>query len=227
MTPKARGPEEVVVFSAAEYDRANKFVVEQNLKKAEATLQLGAQFQQQGKQVEARQALEEAIAYSQSQQDLNEDARIQYRNLVKQQAVVGFANRRGALKTARNAADEQVVEQMRGFNDGNWDADYGRRVQQALGAKESDNLGVVAEKLLDQQEAAEAAVHPIRITLPVQGKQLVFFRELQIEPRAPMDVAFRALSAGWLRWGAAALALAGAAALFALLLRLVRRPAVA
>ncbi len=216
-----RGEEgEEVVFSVDQYARDNTQLVEQNVKKAEAVMQQGARLARQGRNLEARQALEEAIAYSQGREDLNEDARIQYRNLLRQQAVVGFANRRSALKATLNAAGEDEIRQMRAFNEGNFDAEYGRQVEQSLGAKESDSLGVLANKLLDQQDAAEAEVHPIRITLPVQGRRFAFHRELQIRPGAPMRVTFRAVPGRLAHAGFSVAAGAGLALLAGAALRL-------
>ena len=158
--------------------------------------------------------MQSAITYSQGDQVLNEDARIQFRNLARQQAVVGLANRRLQLKKDRNVADEQSEEQLKGFNGGNWNKDYSAKIEQSLGAKENDSLNAVANKMLDQQLAAQAEVHPIRITMPIQGRHLAFYRELQIKPQAAMTVSFKA-GAGWpLRVGGVVLTLLGLSLIF-------------
>ena len=215
---------ELVTFSADQYTAENKEIMVENQQKAEQVLERGNQLWQEGQQVEARQAMQSAIAYSQGQKDLNEDARIQFRNLAKQQAVVGLANRRIALKKERNTADEAGLEQLKGFNQGNWNAEYGKKMEQYLGTKENDSLNVVAEKIIDQQAAAEAEVHPIRITMPIQGKHLAFYRELQIKPHDEMRVEFRA-GAGWqTKWGYPLLVGVGFLLLFWLLTRLTFGP---
>ncbi len=105
-------------------------------------------------------------------------------------------------------------EQLKGFNGGNWNKDYSAKVEQSLGAKENDSLNAVANKMLDQQLAAQAEVHPIRITMPIQGRHLAFYRELQIKPQAAMMVSFKA-GAGWpLRVGGVVLTLLGLALVF-------------
>jgi hypothetical protein len=219
------GAVEAVAFRPEDYDRMNKKLIADNNGMAVQVLEQGAELWRRGQTVEARQAFEEAVAWSQGQQDLNEDARIQFRNLAKQQAVVVLANRRNALKAANNAVDESGREQMRGFNDGNWSADYARKIEASLGAKESESLGLVAEKLIEQQQAAGAEIRPIRITVPVQGRRLVFRRDLQIKPGADMLVTFRAAGGPWSGALASAGILAALAALLALASRLWLGPA--
>jgi hypothetical protein len=173
--------------------------------RAEEVLKQGETFWKAGKQAQAKQALKEAVVFSQGQQGLNEDARIQYRNLMRQQAVVGFYNRRSALKKARNVQDEDESAQglaanapVRQLVEGEWTADYGRQVEQQMDAKDIGNLNMVADKLLEQQAAAQVRANPIRITMPILGQHLAFHRELQIHPDSEMAIEFKA-SSGW--WG--------------------------
>jgi hypothetical protein len=199
----------VARFSTDQYSRDNQARVTLNARKAEEVMQQGTEYFQAGKQLEARQALQSAIAYSQGQQDLNEDARIQFRNVVRQQAVVGLANRRNVLKIERNNADENAQKQNLAFNGGQFNASFSRQVEQSLGAEEQSSLNKVAEKILDQQAAAEADLNPIRITVPEQGRCRTFFRELQVQDGAPMQVRLQTLDARWNnRAGTAAAALA-------------------
>ncbi|MBU4460732.1 MAG: hypothetical protein KJ579_09200 [Verrucomicrobia bacterium] len=220
LVPTPAGGAEVAAFRPEDYDRMNKQLIADNNGLAVQVLEQGAEMWRNGQTVGARQAFEAAVAYSQGKQDLNEDARIQYRNLAKQQAVVVLANRRAALKAANNVADESGREQMRGFNDGNWSSDYARKIEASLGAKESESLGLVAERLLDQQQAAGAEIRPIRITVPVQGRRLVFRRDLQIKPGAEMLVTFRAAGGPWSGALAGVALLAALAALLAFAARL-------
>ncbi|MFA4943229.1 MAG: hypothetical protein WC789_00835 [Lentisphaeria bacterium] len=205
--------EETVVFSTERYSDANRAVAATSLRQAEAVLEKGAQYFQAGRQLEARQALQAAVALSQGQQDLNEDARIQFRNVARQQAVVGLVNRRTQMKIERNRADEAAVRLNLGFNEGKFDADYSRRLEQSLGAEEQSSLSKVAEKILDQQAAAAAELNPIRITLPEQGVRLTVFRELQIQAAAPMELRLKAFGDRATRLLAPAAAAAGLTAL--------------
>jgi hypothetical protein len=217
-------PAGVVVFTTELYNRDNKFAVEANARKAEEVLREGGQLWKSGRQADALNALEQAIAYSQGQEGLNEDARVQYRSFARQQAVVGLATRRSALRQSLNGpVDEREQQQLSAYNDGRWTPDFQKEVEQRLGAKESDSLSRLAERLIDQQEAADADRHPIRVTLPVQGRRLVFARDLQVRPGAEMRVVFRATPARLLRAPASLAAAAALAAILALVFGLYRR----
>ena len=63
-----------------------------------------------------------------------------------------------------------------------------------MDVKDSDNLNKVADKMLEQQAAAQMRANPIRVTLPIQGKRLTFYRELQIHPNTEMTVEFKTSS---------------------------------
>lgn len=192
MTFKAEWQREgIISFDAAQYETQNKAAYLANNSMAESVLKQGESLWQQGKQAEAKQALKQALVFSQGKQELNEDARIQYRNLMRQQAVVGFYNRRAALKKSKNVVDqEEATPQGQQAQEGQWTADYGRQVEQKLDAKDTDNLNMVADKMLEQQDAAQMRANPIRVTVPVQGIR-PFSRELQINPGADMVLEFK------------------------------------
>lgn len=189
---------------AYNYEEETRNTMLANSVRAEEVLKKGEDLWKEGKQAQAKQALKEAVVFSQGQQGLNEDARIQYRNLMRQQAVVGFFNRRSALKKSRNVQDEveagavgQSLAPAQQVQQGEWTADYGRQVEQQLDAKDVGNLNKVADKLLEQQAAAQVRANPIRITMPILGQHLAFHRELQIHPDSEMAVEFKASSGRW------------------------------
>jgi hypothetical protein len=185
-------------------------------------LDAGNQLQLTGRQDEARKAFQEAYNYSQGQADLNEDARVQLRNLVKQQVKVGLVNRRDNNRYQRNKLDLQQMQQMRGFNDdnGNFTTEYAQNVEQRLSPKENTALEQVAEKIIDQQAAAAGVVSSIRITLPEHGRELTFRRPMQIDPAGEVSVVFKTFGEGVAR---SARDLAVAAAAFLALWAAVRR----
>lgn len=194
---QADAPTEAAVFSPESYEQVNRVLISAKTQKAAQVLQQGNEYWKQGRQAEARQALEEAVAYSQGDRGLNEDARIQFQSLARQQAVVGLAARRSAMKIRNNTAQQQDLEQTQQYNGGNFSSDFSKQVQQTLGAKENDSLVAVADKLLEQQVAAGGAVHPVQVTLPLEGQCLTFTRELQVQPDAPIQVEFTASRGGW------------------------------
>lgn len=188
------------VFSPESYEQINRVLITANTKKAAEVMQQGQEFSKAGRNDLAKQALEEAISYSQGDRSLNEDARIQFKSLARQQAVAGIASRRSAMKVNLNAATAEDVQQTLSFNGGNYSSDFGTQVQQRLGEKENDSLSRVADKLLEQQVAAGGEVHPVRVTLPMEGRVLTFVRELQVQPDSEMRVEFVTGSGALLRW---------------------------
>ena len=105
---KSEGPE-LVEFDDKAYIANNAGILSLNLKNAEVALRKGEEFARKGLQQEARQAFESALYYSQGKADYNEDVRLQYRNLAKQQAVVGLVNRRDELKAGNNILEAGQV----------------------------------------------------------------------------------------------------------------------
>jgi len=179
-------------FNTETYLAMNRFQREAYLQKAKQVLDVGEQLQQAGRQREAQKAFQEALNYSQGQADLNEDARVQLRNLLKQQVKIGLVNRRDAVRHSRNKLDAQQLAEMQNFQDGDFSQEYAARVEQRLSAKDNDALEVVADKIIDQQAAAAGVVTAIRITLPEHGRRLNFYREMHIDPAADLTVEFKA-----------------------------------
>ena len=167
---------------------------DESLHKAEEVMRLGTEYAREGRHAAAKKAFEAAMYFSQGQDDFNEDARIQYRNLARRQAVAGLVNRRGELKKRTYGQD---------------------REEATITTKESEALDQLAERLIDQQAAASQVASTINVSLPVSGKKLEFHRALQIQPFAPMTISYKVapehrVDAGW--------AVAGIGGVFLLLL---------
>lgn len=188
------GETEGRVFDTAQYREWNEEQREASLRKARFVLDAGEDMVRAGRQKEAKKAFQQALSYSQGQADLNEDARIQFRNLVKQQVKIGLVNRRDAVRFSRNIIDERQLGQMAGFKDGDYTQAYAARVEKGLSKKDNDALEVVAGRIIDQQAAAAGIVKAISITMPEHGLQLRFTRERQIDPDAELTVTFHAWS---------------------------------
>ena len=183
--------ESMKIFDTDYYMAYNKKQREATLKKARDVLNAGEQMVRVGNQKEAKKAFQQALNYSLGQEDLNEDARVQLRNLTKQQFKIGLVNRRGAVRFRNNIIDEQEAQQMEGFQGGNFTQEYAQRVEQQLSSMDNDALDVVAEKMIDQQAAAAGVVKAIRIAMPEHGKELRFARALQVDPEGELSVSFK------------------------------------
>ncbi|MBT3194500.1 MAG: hypothetical protein HN341_18290 [Verrucomicrobia bacterium] len=186
-------PDEAIakVFDTDSYMDYNRKQREATWKKARDVLSAGEQMAKVGRQKEARNAFQQALSYSAGKKDLSEDARVQLRNLTKQQFKMGLVNRRGAVRFRNNIIDEQEIQQMEGFQGGNFTQEYAASVEQQLSSSDNDALDVVAEKMLDQQAAAAGVVKAIRIVMPEHGRELRFARALQVDPAGELSVSFK------------------------------------
>ena len=240
---------QIVEFDDQAYTANNDGILRTNLKNAEVALKQGEEFARKGQQQEARQAFESALYYSQGKADYNEDVRLQYRNLAKQQAVVGLVNRRDELKFGNNLVNQEAAPQgptPSGNNAysggtlvnagtlqlgsantyaGNWTSEQAAQVTHNLSAKDNTSLNVVAEKILDQQAAAAGVATALRVTMPLEGRVLEFARPLQITPGAALAVSFKTSGGGWLYTLLTLGAFAGAWLVFRVLCGCAARPA--
>jgi len=147
-----------------------------------------------GQQRQAKQKFQQALNFSVGQADLNEDARVQLRNLTKQQVKMGLVNRREALRFRNNIIDDSAAGPVAGFQNGEFTPEYARSVAQQLTDKDNRALETVADKIIEQQAAAAGVVTAISVTMPEHGKILRFHRQLQIDPAGELSVVFRARS---------------------------------
>lgn len=201
-------------FGTEHYAAWNRQMREETLERAKDTLNAGEAWQRSGQQQKAKQALKEAVNYSQGQSDLNEDARVQFENLIKEQVKIGLVNRRGALRVSNNiiSADQQAQPQQPAAFDGNYAPEYVQSMESQLSEKDKQALEVVARKMVEQQAAAAGMLAGIHVTMPQEGRKLVFHRALQIDPMGPVTIVFRGCSVQWMNsvvWGGGAVILFG------------------
>jgi hypothetical protein len=165
--------------------------------------------------------------YSQAESGLNEDARVQLRNLQKQQVKVNLYQRRGAMRQARNIMEEQPEQQAQQTMQINAapqqsDPNLAQSVDQILTEKDKTALEAVADRMIDQQAAAAGVVRAINVTIPEHGRLLRFYRPVLISPSEELSVTFKAGS-GALSRGAKSAWPAGAVFLSVCVWMAVRR----
>jgi len=166
----------------AETARANA----EDLQKALKLQHLGLNLARQGNQHAARQAMEQAYNYSVADQGLNEDARVNLRNLLQQQAVVGLVNRRGDIRQI----DNQLRQPTTPAAPAQFTQQEAERLQGSLNKADSDNLARITDRILAIQEAAAGITVQLTVKLPQQGRLLRFSRPLQVEKNAEMRLQF-------------------------------------
>ena len=178
-------------FEKSDYEVYNKRVQDSSINVAVRNLKEVNALLSSGKQREAQQALQLAVNTSQADQALNEDARIQFGNVVRQQVKMGLVNRREALRRDNNIFDEQAPQGQPGFNDGNFNQQYVAKVEEQLTAQDRTALDRVAQRMVDQQAAAAGQGTAINIAMPEHGRELSFYRGLQSEKGGALQVVLR------------------------------------
>ena len=178
-------------FGKAEYEDYNKRIQSDNISVAKNSMKDIGQLLESGHQQEAQQVLQQAVNLSQSDQSLNEDARIQFKNVVKQQVKMGLVNRREQLRVRNNIYDEIAPNMSAGFNDGNFNSAYVSQVEEQLSAQDRSALDKVAARIVEQQGAAAGQGTAINIAMPQNGREVQFERALQCEKGGALKVIFR------------------------------------
>ncbi len=152
----------------------------------------GNDLAEQGFQYEARQALEWAYNYSQSDVALNEDTRVNLRRLKRQQAVVGIVGNRDRLRRqtrGMGAGGKQAPQLDLGdrFNQA-----QAARLQSSLSKADSDNLGLITDRVIEGQEAAAGTMLQLLINVPIGGRLIRYSRPLMVKSNDDMWVSFKA-----------------------------------
>ncbi len=157
--------------------------------KAEHLLNEANQMLELGRQEQARKAFSSAYNLSQSDEALNEDARVQLQNVREQQALVALANRRNSFINA-NAATPQAQRQVE-IGDDQLLHYTDQELEGVLGGnslEENEALRLLAARLIDQQQAAPSRPQAIHSLLPPQGHTVSFSRSLQIHDNAELVI---------------------------------------
>jgi hypothetical protein len=167
---------------------------QQQTEEATELLNLANTFLLEGDQTRARQAFKGAYNLSQHDAAFNEDARVQFQNIKMQQALIGLNYQREA---ARGEA-EGVTAELRDLRPGQAPAytqDEAKRILGQNTPEENAAFLRLAERLVEQQDAAGAKPTAIRATLPERGRLLTFTRSLQVDTWSDLVIELEAAAA--------------------------------
>lgn len=185
------GVERVKTFGRAEYMNFNKEQGWKSLSEAKRSLGNVGALLDKGDRMMAQKTLQQAVKLSQAEQTLNEDARVQFRNVVQEQVKIGLVNRREALRMDNNIFDERAPQTQAGYNGGNFSREFATRVEEQLTAQDRASLDRVASKIVEQQAAAAGQGAAINIAMPEHGRVRHFTRALQNECGGSLVLALR------------------------------------
>ena len=177
-------------FDVSQYEQRNKVRSEGVLQQAKSSFDNVGQMLDSGERGKAQRALKQAIDLSQADTSLNEDARVQFENVARQNANIGFMNRRDALRISNNIYDEKggLGQASAGFNGGNFSREFAQQLESQLSARDRNALELVSAKIVSQQAAVEETAPAITITMPEHGYAFVFTRALQTQPGGGMKL---------------------------------------
>ncbi|MBL9128287.1 MAG: hypothetical protein JNL97_11595, partial [Verrucomicrobiales bacterium] len=191
---------EPVVLDLDSYVRNEARIRQDKTKEAEQVLVTANSLLQQGDPAQARRAFKAAYGLSFHDQAFNEDARVQLNNLKVQQAVVGI-NVRQARVAGGSGAEAVTPQGLRDSSIANYTQVEAKQLLDRNSAEENAVQARLAERLIQQQDAAVSSPAAIRATLPEQGRKLVFTRPLEIEAARELRLGIEASAAMTVSFG--------------------------
>ncbi|HEX7469895.1 MAG TPA: hypothetical protein VF437_04045, partial [Verrucomicrobiae bacterium] len=184
-------------------------------KEAEQMLAFGNSALQNGDPQQARRAFQSAYGLSRNDSAFNEDARVQLNNLKLQQALVGLNVRQAAVAGETDALGGKLRD-LRNGKDGNYTQQDAKQIIDRNTADDNNAFMKLAERLIQQQDAAVANPAVIRANIPQQGRLLTFKRSVLVDPWADLNIGLKTSATKAASWGmrlmvllTTALALAG------------------
>ena len=176
---------------------------------AEQMLALGNTALQSGDPQQARRAFQSAYGLSTHDNAFNEDARVQLHNLKLQQALVGLNVRQATVGGEPAMAGlGGRFRDLRGAKDLNYTQQDAKEIIDRNTADENSAYMRLAEKLIQQQDAAVTSPAAIRASIPEQGRLLTFQRAVAVDREADLRIGLEASAAKTASWGVRALILA-------------------
>jgi hypothetical protein len=187
-------------------------------KAAEQMLNFGNDALQQGNPQEARRAFESAWNLSQHDNAFNEDARVQLHNLKLQQAIVGL-NVRNSAVTGEPDALAGKLRDGRGGKEANYTQQDAKQIIDRNTADDNAAFNRLAERLIQQQDAAVSNPASIQANIPEQGRLITFSRAVAVDNWADLQIGLEAKAVASAGWFKRSLILLGIASIFALAVR--------
>jgi len=211
--------EEQIVPRAATIDLQaylqNEAVMQrEKTKGAEQMLAVGNALLERGDPQQARRAFQAAYGLSQGDDAFNEDARVQLNNLKLQQALVGL-NVRQAAVTGDDAAPAAKLRDGRGRKEVAYTQQDAKAIIDRNSAEENATFMRLAQRLIQQQDAAVSSATAIRAAIPEQGRLLTFRRAVVVDQWADLRIGLEASAAKAASWSVRMLILAAIAVVLA------------
>jgi hypothetical protein len=189
------------------YLQTESSLQQEKTKEAEQMLALGNSALQNGDPQQARRAFQSAYGLSAHDEAFNEDARVQLNNLKLQQALVGLNVRQSAASGANNAVSGKLLD-LRNKGEANYTQQDAKQIIDNNSADENAAFMKLAERLIQQQDAAVANPAVIRANIPEQGRLLTFKRAVVVDTWADLNIGLKARTVNVASWSVRLLVLA-------------------
>jgi hypothetical protein len=163
-------------------------------KEAEDLMAAGNAALQQGDPQKARRAFQAAFGLSTHDAAFNEDARVQLHNIKLQQALVGL-NARQAAAAGETGGLGGKVRDLRGRKEVAYTQQDAKDMIDRNSAEDNAAYMRLAERLIQQQDAAVSSPSSIRASIPEQGRLLTFKRTVVVDPWADLKIGLQASAA--------------------------------
>jgi hypothetical protein len=174
---------------------------------AEQMLAFGNTALEKGDPQQARRAFQAAFGLSTHDNAFNEDARVQLHNLKLQQALVGLNVRQAATAGDTGTLGGRFRD-LRGAKDLNYTQQDAKQIIDRNSADDNAATMRLAEKLIQQQDAAVTSAAAIRANIPEQGRVLTFQRAVAVDREADLHIGLEARAVRAASWGVRLLILA-------------------
>jgi len=150
-------------------------------REAEQMLSMGNSLLERGDPQQARRAFRSAYGLSTHDDAFNEDARVQLHNLKLQQALVGLNVRQASVSGDNDNATGNRLGDLRNRKEVTYTQQEAKQMIDANTADDNAAFMRLAERLIQQQDAAVASPAAIRASVPQQGRVLTFRRAVQVD----------------------------------------------
>ena len=164
---------------------------QQRTKKAEDFLAAANSALAQGDPQQARRAFQSAFGLSTHDAAFNEDARVQLHNIKLQEALVGL-NVRQAAASGETGALSGKLRELSERKVPNYTQQDAKDIIDRNSSDENAAFMKLAERLIQQQDAATTAPAALHASIPEQGRVLTFTRAVLVEPWSALHLNLQA-----------------------------------
>jgi hypothetical protein len=172
---------------------------QERTKKAEDLLAAANSALAQGEPQQARRAFQSAYGLSTHDAAFNEDARVQLHNIKLQEALVGL-NVRQAVSAGDGGGLSGKLKELRDRKVANYTQQDAKDIIERNTSDENAAFMRLAERLIQQQDAAATTPAALHASVPEQGRVLTFKRAMLVDPWASLNIGLKAKPVAAATW---------------------------